>query len=129
MTESSPVNVEFLENKAGEITGGAYLLSIVKIVNKLQLVLCLLLMVILGPSRPYLFKFFKGCLPQILHGPFLNNLSHILGLIGGTEFIYLFDSHSKDKSRNLSSSGTAVFLQLNLLHTMENYVRSVYYKA
>ena len=26
-------------------------------------------------SRPYLSKFFKGCLPQILIGPFLNALS------------------------------------------------------
>ena len=26
-------------------------------------------------SRPYPFKFFKGCLPQILLGPFLNTLS------------------------------------------------------
>ena len=25
-------------------------------------------------SRPYPFKFFKGCLPQTLLGPFLNNL-------------------------------------------------------
>ena len=28
-------------------------------------------------SRPYHFKFFKGCLPQILLGPFLNTLSQI----------------------------------------------------
>ena len=28
-------------------------------------------------SRPYRFKFFKGCLPQIFLGPFLNTLSHI----------------------------------------------------
>ena len=28
-------------------------------------------------GRPYPFKFFKGCLPQILLGPFLNTLSHI----------------------------------------------------
>ena len=28
-------------------------------------------------SRPYHFKFFKGCLPQILLGPFLNTLTHI----------------------------------------------------
>ena len=28
-------------------------------------------------SRPYPFKFFKGCLPQILHGPFLNIFSHM----------------------------------------------------
>ena len=30
-------------------------------------------------SRPYHFKFFKGCLPQILLSPFLNTLSHIFG--------------------------------------------------
>ena len=29
-------------------------------------------------SRPYSFKFFKGCLPQILLGPFLNTLSHFI---------------------------------------------------
>ena len=28
-------------------------------------------------SRPYPFKFFKGCLQQILLGPFLNTVSHI----------------------------------------------------
>ena len=28
-------------------------------------------------SRPYPFKFFKNCLPQILLGPFLNNLSQL----------------------------------------------------
>ena len=28
-------------------------------------------------SRPYSFKFFKGCLPQILLGPFLNTLTHV----------------------------------------------------
>ena len=32
-------------------------------------------MVYLG--RAYQFKFFKGCLPQILLGPFLNTLSHL----------------------------------------------------
>ena len=29
-------------------------------------------------SRPYPFKFFKGCLPQILLGPFVNTLSQML---------------------------------------------------
>ena len=33
-------------------------------------------MVCLG--RTYHFKFFKGCLPQILLGPFLNTLSHMV---------------------------------------------------
>ena len=32
----------------------------------------------LALGRPYPFKFFKGCLPQILLGPFLNTLSHLL---------------------------------------------------
>ena len=31
-----------------------------------------------GLSRPYHFNFFKGCLPQILLGPFLNTLTHLL---------------------------------------------------
>ena len=30
-------------------------------------------------SRSYHFKFSKGCLPQILLGPFLNTLSHFFG--------------------------------------------------
>ena len=29
-------------------------------------------------SRPHHFKFFKDCLPQILRGPFLNTLTHML---------------------------------------------------
>ena len=28
-------------------------------------------------GRPYHFKLFKGCLPQILLGPFLNTLTHL----------------------------------------------------
>ena len=30
------------------------------------------------PSRPYHFKLFKGCLPQILLAPFLNTLAQIM---------------------------------------------------
>ena len=30
-------------------------------------------------SRPYHLKYFKGCLPQILLGPFLNYLDPFLG--------------------------------------------------
>ena len=29
-------------------------------------------------SRPNDFKFFKDCLPQILPGPFLNTLPHLI---------------------------------------------------
>ena len=28
-------------------------------------------------GRPYHFKFFKGCFPEILLGPFLNTLTHL----------------------------------------------------
>ena len=30
-------------------------------------------------SKPYPFKFFKGCLPQILLGPLLNTLFYFTG--------------------------------------------------
>ena len=30
-----------------------------------------------GASRPYAFKFFKGCLPKILLGPLLTTLNHV----------------------------------------------------
>ena len=32
-------------------------------------------------SRPYLFKFFKGCLPQILLGPLLNTFYHLIDIV------------------------------------------------
>ena len=48
-------------------------------------------------SWPYHFKFFKGCLPQILLSPFLNTLSHIFGwnswvLYFGNSTIYVISS-------------------------------------
>ena len=33
-----------------------------------------------GLGRPYRFKFFKGCLPQILFGSFLNTLAQLTRL-------------------------------------------------
>ena len=33
-------------------------------------------------NRPYHFNFFKGCLPQILLGPFLNTLTHLSSIYG-----------------------------------------------
>ena len=29
-------------------------------------------------GRPHHYKFFKGCIPQVLLGPFLNTLTHLL---------------------------------------------------
>ena len=40
-------------------------------------------------NRPYHFKFFKGCLPQILLGPFLNTLTHILIKVSVSIWIFL----------------------------------------
>ena len=50
----------------------------------------------------------------------------ILGLIRGNDSIYLFDSHRKDEKGNLSSSGTTVLLTFDMLHSLENYIKSVY---
>ena len=102
LTENSLINVQFLENKTGEITAWAYLLSIAGIANSVQ-------------------HFETGALL------ILNN--YILGPIWVNGSIYLFDSHSQDKNGNLSSSSTAVLLKFDSLYSLENYIRSVYYNA
>ena len=40
-------------------------------------------------SRPYHFKFFKGSLPQISLGSFLNTLSHLLFKRGQTTGLFV----------------------------------------
>ena len=61
-------------------------------------------------SRPYLFKFFKGCLPQIVLDPLLNTLSQIL--------VYALDS-SFASSFRVIKNGTdllpSVRIQWNLV--------------
>ena len=37
----------------------------------------------------------------------------------------MFDLQSKDENSNLSSSGTAVLLKFDTLHTLENYIISL----
>ena len=52
-------------------------------------------MVCLGLGRPYLFNFLKGCLPQILVGPFLNSLTQMF-----VQFTSCFvQGHSRQKER------------------------------
>ena len=46
----------------------------------------------------------------------------LIGLIGGIDSIYLFDSHSKDENGNLSSFVTAVLLKFDTLYSLENYI-------
>ena len=48
-----------------------------------------------GLSRPYPFKLFKGCLPQILLGPSLHTLSYLFFLLTRHNST---DSHSQDYS-------------------------------
>ena len=91
MIENSSANVELLKNKTREITGGAYLLSIAKIVNRIQ---------------------------QIGTGALLIVNNCILGLIWRIDSIYLFDLHSKDENGNLSSTGTSVLLDFDILHSL-----------
>ena len=91
MIENSSANVELLENKTREITGGAYLLSIAKIVNRIQ---------------------------QIGTGALLIVNNCILGLIWRIDSIYLFDLHSKEENGNLSSTGTSVLLDFDILHSL-----------
>ena len=44
-------------------------------------------------SRPYSFKFFKRCLPQILLSPFLNTLSQILFKFYSQTVVVNFEHH------------------------------------
>ena len=64
----------FRENKAGETTAGAYLISISGIVNGVQQI---------GAGALFIVK------------------NYIIGLIWGNNSICLFDFHSKDKNGNL----------------------------
>ena len=98
--ENHPMNVEFLENRTGEITAGAYMISITDIVSRCQE---------------------KG------NGALIIVNQYMLGLIWGNSCFYLFDSHSKNKHGQISISGTAVLLKFETLSFLENYIRSVYY--
>ena len=102
LVKNSSINVKFLENNTGEVTAGVYLISISKIVNRVQWIGAASLLIV-------------------------NN--YILGLIWANDSIYLFDFHSKDENGNLSSSGTAVLLKCDALYLLKNYVRSVYYNT
>ena len=66
--------MDFLENKTGGITAGAYLVSISEIAN--------------------------GAYPNGA-GALLIVTNYILGLIWENNSVYLFDSHSKDENGNL----------------------------
>ena len=41
-------------------------------------------------GRPCHFKFFKGCFPQIILGPFLNTLTHIFNILQTDNAVFDF---------------------------------------
>ena len=97
--ENSSINVEFFNKRTGEITAGAYLVSITEIVSDCQE---------LG-TRALLI---------------INN--YILGLLRENQ-CFLFDSHSDDEMGRISATGTEVLLKFDSLQLLENYIESVYY--
>ena len=103
LIEYCSINVEFLENKTGETTAGAYQVSITENKNSVQQ---------LGASALLIVS------------------NYILGLIWGNEStIYLFDSHSKDENGNLSSQSIAILLKFDTQRSLQNQTKSVYYNT
>lgn len=90
--EYSLLNEELLEIKIGEITTGAYLLSIAEVVNSVQ---------------------------QIVTGPLLIFNDYTLSLMWENDSIYLFDYHINDVNGKLSSPGT--FDQFIAMLTRKNF--------
>ena len=64
-------------------------------------------------------KISSGSWQQIGTGALLFVYNYVLGLIWGNDStINLFDSHSKYENGKLSSSGTAVLLKFDTLHSL-----------
>ena len=96
------INMEFLENKIGEITARESLIAILESVNGVQ---------------------------KIESGALIIVSNYILILIWRKIYIYLFDCHSKDEKGNLSSYDTALLQKSDTLYSLKNYVRSVCYNT
>ena len=64
---------------------------------------------------------------QIGTGALLIINNYILGLLCGNQCFFLFDSLRKDEIGRISATGTAVLLKFDLLQSLENYKKSVYY--
>ena len=82
------VDIFLLDNKTGEITLNAYLVSLKKIIG--------------------------SCL-NIGSGALLIISCYIFGLIWGKECVYLFDSHSKDYEGNISQNGSVILMKFETL--------------
>ena len=98
--ENLSINVEFLNIRTGEITAGAYLVSITEIVRDFQ---------------------------QIGTGALLIINNYILGLLWRNQCFFLFDSRRKYVIGRMSVTGTAVLLKFDLWQSLKNDIKSVYY--
>lgn len=92
--------IDFLENRTGKITVGAYLVYLIEIVSSCQ------------QARSGALLIFNNC---------------DLGLPWGSQCFYMFDSHSKHENSNISSAGTTVLLKSESSSSLENYIVSAYY--
>ena len=97
------VDMFVLDNKTGEITLNAYLISVREIIAS-----CL--------------NIGSGALPMISSG-------YIFGIIWGKDCVYLFDSHSKDYEGNISQNGSAILMKFENLDDLQDYIKPIYYSS
>ena len=96
----SAMNLEFLNNRTGQITAEAYLMSITEILTDWQ---------------------------QIDTGALLIIYNYILGFLCRNQCFFIFEFHRKHKIARISATGTAALLKFDSLQPLENYIKSVYY--
>ena len=66
---------------------------------------------------------------QIKTGALLLVNDYILRLICKIDSIYPFDLYSIDENGNVSNSGAAALLKFDILRSLENYKKLVYYNT
>ena len=71
-------------------------------------------------SRPYHFKLFKDCLPQILLRPFLNTLSHISC---STMYGYLLTEHFNKAKRTVEPFHPGYSIDI---HAVGKYIKTLH---
>ena len=97
---NSSTIVEFPNNKTGEITAGAYHVSITETVSDFQ---------------------------QISARALLTINDDILGLFWKNQVFFLFDSDKKEEIGRMPAPSTADLVNLDSLPSLEIYIKSVYY--
>ena len=99
-TENSSINVKFLNNETGEVTAGAYVVSVTEIVGNCQ---------------------------QIGTGALLIINNYILGFLWGNQCFFSIWPTSKHKMGRVSATGATVLIKRDSLQSLENYIKLVCY--